>query len=424
MSPFFIMNRNTLLLIFLCLGIISCSISQKSEDNFTKPDSVQFESPLIVDSIKYKHAANTQPQKEIPLEKNEQDHEKIQIEKIPEVDFVKGIYLTAYKVASSDFENILSVADSAGINTVIFDLKNMNGDIFFRTRQKSPLVGDNLKPIVNIKETVKTLHRMNMKAVSRVVMFHDQFNAQRDSLLRPHVFGGSSWQESEKRKPSWLDSSNPIVQNYLLTLIEEISQNGVDEIQLDYIRFPTQGNINKAIFTFQQTDSLLFASDSTYVFRNKADIIMDFIARAKRICDRYDVKLTADVFAIVAWQRNADIMATGQNMRRMTQNLDFVHPMIYSSHFASDFGYREDIYNEPYFIMYKGTKLTINNTVGDCKVVPYIQSNSWKVNYKKEYMIAQIKAIEDCGASGYILWNASNRYKKTLSWIREYYETE
>jgi hypothetical protein len=423
MSPFFIMNRN-LFLILLCLGIISCSTSQKNEDNFINSDSMKVEPSLIVDSVKYEPAENTQLQKEIPEEKDEQDYIENKIDRIPDVDFVKGIYLTAYKVASRDFENILNVADSAGINTVIFDLKNMNGDVFFRMHQKLPLAGDNIKPIVNIKKTVKTLHGMNMKAVSRVVMFHDQFNAQRDSLLRPHVFSGSSWKESEKRKPSWLDSSNPIVQNYLLTLVEEISQNGVDEIQLDYIRFPTQGNISKAIFTFQQTDSLLFARDSTYVFRNKADIIADFLARAKRICDRYDVKLTADVFAIVAWQRNADIMATGQNMRRMTQNLDFVHPMIYSSHFASDFGYREDIYNEPYFIMYKGTKLTVNNTIGHCKVVPYIQSNSWRVNYKKEYMIAQIKAIEDCGASGYILWNASNRYKKTLSWIREYYETE
>ena len=404
--------------------ILSCSISQENETDSENTDSVKIEQKVKVDSIKDTLEEKEEISKILLPEKDDQDNEEIVLSKIPEIDFVRGIYLTAYKVASKDFENILDIADSAGINTVIFDLKNMNGDVFFKTHQKSPLAADNMRPIVNIKKTIKVLHERNMKAVSRVVMFHDQYNAQRDSLLRPQIFGGTSWQESEKRKPSWLDSSNPVVQNYLLSLIEEIAQNGVDEIQLDYIRFPTQGNIDQAIFDFQKNDSLFFAYDSTYVFRNKADIIANFIARAKVICLRYDVNLTADVFAIVAWQRNADIMATGQDMERMTLHLDAIHPMIYSSHFASDFGYREDIYNEPYFIMYKGTKLSLLNSKDECKVIPYIQSNSWKVNYKKEYIIAQIEAIEDLDADGYILWNASNRYKKTLSWIKEYYNPE
>ena len=411
----------SLLTLFLIFG---CSVSQRNENNSQKADSVKIEPVAIVDSVKIIPEEKTDFKKNIPTKKAADDNKEIVLTKIPEIDFVRGIYLTAYKVASRDFENIIDMADSAGINTVIFDLKNMNGDVFYRTRQKTLLAASNIRPIVNIRKTVKTLHSRNMKAVSRVVMFHDQFNARRDSLLRPHKFGGFSWQESEKRKPSWLDSSNPVVQNYLLSLIEEIAQNGVDEIQLDYIRFPTQGNINQAIFDFQKNDSLFFSQDSTYVFRNKADIIADFIARAKKICLQYDVQLTADVFAIVAWQRNADIMATGQDMKRMSQNLDAVHPMIYSSHFASDFGYREDIYNEPYFIMYKGTKLTMMNSRDECKVIRYIQSNSWKVNYKKEYMIAQIEAIEDLDADGFILWNASNRYKKTLSWIKEYYNPE
>ncbi len=96
--------------------------------------------------------------------------------------------------------------------------------------------------------------------------------------------------------------------------------------------------------------------------------------------------------------------------------------MIYSSHFADDFGYREDVYNEPYNIVYEGTRRTVNKVRGNCLVVPYIQANTWKVNYGKEYVIAQIRAVEDAGGRGYILWSSSNIYTNTLNWISEYYK--
>jgi hypothetical protein len=344
-----------------------------------------------------------------------------QIENEENKKSIKGLYLTAYKTLSSDFYKILDLADSAQINTVVFDLKNMNGEVFFRTPQNQFLTSENLKPIIDIPKVVKTLHARNMKAVSRMVMFHDMFNAKRDSTIRPQNSDGTTWIESERRGPAWLDSSHPEVQNYLLGLIEQAAKFGVDEIQMDYIRFPTQGNSENASFYFQRADSLMMEQDSTYVPRTRADIITGFLRRAKKICEKYNVTLTADVFAIVAWQRQVDISSTGQDIKRMTEYLDFIHPMIYSSHFDANFGYRENIYNEPYFILYKGTQLTKNNSTSDCGVVPYIQANTWKVNYKKEYVISQIKAIEELNAGGYILWNSSNVYTKTLTWLKEYY---
>ena len=195
---------------------------------------------------------------------------------------------------------------------------------------------------------------------------------------------------------------------------------GIDEIQLDYVRFPTQGKISEAIFAFQKEDSIKAKNDSTYIFRQKSDIIMDFVSKAKQICDKYKVTLTADVFAIVSWQRAADILATGQDIKKMTKHLDAIHPMIYSSHFAKNFGFRENLYNEPYFIVYKGIMLSKRYASSECRVIPYIQSNSWKVNYGYDYIVAQIQAVKDSNSDGYILWNASNKYYQALRWIREF----
>jgi len=397
-----------IVIVFFCFLLLSCGKKiQIDQENFNESKSTE---DTIIDTIKHT-TLKKEPDKKVISRKN----------KISFSEYTRGIYLTAYTVSSSKFYSILDSAQAAGINTVVFDLKNMNGHVFFSIPQKDLLTDEKIKPIVNIPKVIKELHKRKMKAVARVVMFHDQFIAECDSTLRPISSSGKYWKESKKRKPSWLDPSNSKVQKELLSILKKIAKSKIDEIQLDYIRFPTQGNISDAVFSFQIKDSLFAKADSNYILRAKSDIIENFIIKAKDICSKYNVGLTADVFAIIAWQRKSDIAATGQDIEKMTKHLDTIHPMIYSSHFSGNFGYREDISNEPYFIMYKATKLTKKYTETNCKVIPYIQANNWKVNYNREYIISQIKAIEDNESDGYILWNASNRYFSTLSWIKDYY---
>ena len=402
--------KNKIILILLVLIVLSsCRNSEPEVGNRIVEDEVGVEK----DSIE-----------EFP-EMVKEEVAKIEIinnasEKIKPFKFTEGLYLSAYSVVSSRFPAILDSAQAAGINTIVFDLKNMSGDVFFSVPQKGSYGRERYKTIINIPRVVKTLHDRNMRAVSRIVMFHDQFLASADSTLRPQNVDMTSWKESKRRKASWLDSSNHRVQADLLYLIEQAASGGVDEVQLDYVRFPTGGDLKNAVFQFMQDDFTAAKADSNYVMRAKPDVVEDFVGRAKEICSRYDVTLAADVFAIVAWQNRVDVANTGQDIARMTKHLDMIHPMIYSSHFADDFGYRTDVPNEPYFIMYKGTMLTKKYSDDRCRVVPYIQANRWKVDYSAEYVYAQIEAIKAAGGDGYILWNASCKYNNTLRWIKKY----
>ena len=356
----------------------------------------------------------------IQEEKIQQILPKPKIKKISSFKFTRGLYLSAYTVVTKKFFTILDSAANAGINTIVFDLKNINGDIFFSIKGDEGIKNDNIKPFINISKVVNKLHRRNIRAVARLVMFHDQYLAENDTLLRPLMENGNVWKENRNGKPAWLDSSQPDVQKRLLDIIEQVAQQGVDEIQMDYVRFPTQGKLANAQFYFQKEDSYFAKVDSNYIKRCKSDIIQKFVEKAKNICEKYKVTLTGDIFAIVAWQRKVDVQNTGQDIRKITQYLDAIHPMIYSSHFSASFGYRKNIANEPYYIVYKATKLTQKYTNKKCKVIPYIQANSWKVNYKPSYIYAQIEAVKNLNADGYILWNASNKYLKTLRWIKKY----
>ena len=394
------LHKKYFIILLLIIVVLSCRKNIKSQNNTIHSNNIV--------KAEENHVSENKPEKKKP------------VSHISPYSFTKGIYLNAYTVASKKFLPILDSAAAAGINTIVFDLKNMNGHIFFKVPLKQEKKG-RLKPIVDISSVVNILHERKMRAVGRIVMFHDQFSAEQDSTLRPkNKQTKEAWKESKRRKASWLDPSQPRVQKELINIIEDAAKSGIDEIQLDYIRFPTQGNLKNAEFYYEREDSLIALRDSTYEFRNKTDIIENFVKKVKKICSKHNIMLTGDIFAIVAWQREADVKNTGQDIKRLTKYLDAIHPMIYSSHFADNFGFRKNVSNEPYYIVFKGTKLTKRYSKPTCRIIPYIQANSWKVNYKPAYIYAQIGAVVDAKADGYILWNASNKYFKTLNWIKEY----
>lgn len=399
--PYFFMKRKFNILTIFLIAFLIFACTPKKQETIKQED--------IKDTKEKK--INIKKNKKLLVEKYKQ------IKKYSKNENTRGIYLTTYTIVGDEFENIISQADSAGINTIIFDIKNMKGELFLPVSQKSILGEDNIKISLDIASVVKTLHRRDMKAVARVVMFHNQYLSEMHPEFRPGNIDGGQWVESKRRKPSWLDPSNDLVQKRLFSLIDFVCANGIDELQMDYIRFPTQGNLDKAVFAFELKNKKGRELDSLYVDITKEDVIEGVVKKVKKICNKYDAKLAADIFAITAWQQKEDVENTGQNIERLSKHLDYLHPMVYSSHFAENFGYRKGINNEPYLIVYWTTKLSIKNSSTSCKVVPYIQGNDWKVNFKEEYVISQVEAIEASGGDGYILWNSGSRYDNSIKWI-------
>lgn len=338
----------------------------------------------------------------------------------PVPEFTQGLYVTAYTASLKKFDQLLAEAKASGINTIVFDIKEMQGDVYCEIRSDSTLHRFSEVKLWDIDTVIDKIHSYDMNAVARIVQFFNIASAKKyPELLIAHKSGGY-W--SEKRgKLTWLDSSNPLVQSDLKALIKKVADTKVDEIQLDYVRFPTEGDLSQAQFYFQKIDAEKAQTDTSYVKRQKKDIIAQYLKDLKEICDEYQIRLSADIFAIVAWQRDVDIRNTGQDISMMTPHLNHLHPMIYSSHFARNFNYRsEDIYNHPYSIVKEGLDLTRQYSHPNCKVIPYLQAFNWKVNYTKTYLFDQFKAVIDSRCPGYILWNAGNHYTQTLSWVKEW----
>ncbi len=346
--------------------------------------------------------------------------EKIGLTRRPTPDFVQALYLTAYTVSNTNkFETILQRAKSSGINTIVFDIKEMEGYVSHPIKDNPNIKYLNQNILWNIDDIVKRIHSHDMVAVVRIVQFFNISSAKMHQNLLIEHKGGGYWHEKPAR-PTWLDPSLPAVQSDLIALIDMLGKTNVDEIQLDYVRFPTEGNLANESFYFER-ENAKHMHDSTYIKKEKRHVISNYLQDLDKVCKENNVRLTADIFAIVAWQHNIDIKNTGQDIAMMTPYLSQLHPMIYSSHFASNFNYRsDDFYNKPYSIVKEGLLLAKEKTAPNCLVIPYLQAFSWKVNYTKQYLFDQFRATVDSDCKGYILWNAGNNYNRTLDWVREW----
>lgn len=319
---------------------------------------------------------------------------------------VRGLYVTANVAGGS---RILPLADSLiahGGNTIVFDIKDRQGDLSYPSRVPLALATqvDSLTPIRRPTALVRQLHERRLHVVARLSCFYDERLAAERPELRPRSISGDGapWGEG------WLDPSSPQVQDYLLDIISEVARLGVDEIQLDYVRFPTEGNLADARFAF----------DTWHLAKH--DIITEFVARARgRLIDT-NVLLAADLFGVAAWGREADLRRLGQRLPDLLPLLDVACPMLYPSHFYGPFLGIERPSDYPYYLVHAGVQrllaLAEEHGVG---VRPWLQAFPYRVSgFDAQYVTEQIHATRDAGADGWMLWHPSSRFDVALEAMR------
>lgn len=409
----------------LIVILILCSIACKHQNTKEIETDVLPDSSVIVEVELEPLSEPKEEVKKINFEyikiNNEYITQPNNIKRKTPPPFMQGLYVTAYATNRSTFDSLLVNAKKSGINTIIFDVKEMQGDVNISLKDYPQIKYISSDSFLNINKVVEKIHSYGFYAVARMVQFYNINTAKEYPYLRPQLKEGGYWQEKKDANPAWLDPSHPLVQADLLHLIDIIANSNVDEIQMDYVRFPTEGKISNAVFYYELEDEYFLKSDSTYVKREKRDVIRDYVKEVRKVCDRHNVRISADIFAIVAWQRSIDIKNTGQDIAYMSPHLHHLHPMIYSSHFSDGFIFHaNDFINKPYPIIKAAIEKTIKKMDKNCAVIPYLQAFGWRVNYNREYMYDQIKSAYDTDSKGYILWNAASSYNKALSWIKEW----
>ncbi|MBI2463717.1 hypothetical protein HYV57_02065 [Candidatus Peregrinibacteria bacterium] len=331
--------------------------------------------------------------------------EKIIFPSVPSVPNKRGIYWTGYTAGSSRALDLLGDLVKAHGNMVVFDLKETAGEIFYDT--KVPLareIGAISLRLPDVKKLVRVLHRKGVYAVARLTMFKDVILAQsRPEFAIKSKSTGKPFTSGEVRE--WVDPSNPDVQAYNIDIAKEVARMGVDEIQFDYIRFPTLGSAPDVDYYYYRDNP-----DAP-----KYEIIADFLKKAHEALEPYGVKLGIDVYGIIAWSDGDDAKATGQKVDLMAEYVDTIYPMIYPSHFGPGFGGHKNPADEPYFFIQESTK-KFNALVKDkAKIVPWLQGFPYRTsNFGVSYVQSQIKALRDLDMHSFVIWSAANKYDVSL----------
>lgn len=193
----------------------------------------------------------------------------------------------------------------------------------------------------------------------------------------------------------WVDASHPDVLAHNEQVLRELVQAGIDEINLDYIRYPTE---------YAPASIGLTGSE-------KADRIEQFLLMARRVIDEEgaQTKLGISTYAILGWNFPVNFEPLGQDIARFASLVDVISPMAYPATFAPGSYYNPAKHprSRMYYLVYR-TLTGYAELLGDdaWKIRPWIQG----YGITQKNLQDQIDAVFDAGFCGFTLWNASNEY--------------
>ena len=306
----------------------------------------------------------------------------------------KGMHLTVYAAASQFHKTKTNdLLDNTEMNAVVIDIKEIDGDISVKN------VADGLSystKVPSVLPFLKEVKSKGMYAIARIVVFRDNVMPRKKPELAVKNPDGSIWQD--RKQLTWLNPYKQGAVDYILELAEKTADMGFDEIQFDYIRFPSDGNTKNCRYGVEHSSTTASAA------------IVDFLKQAKKRLSPKGIKISIDVFGLTTTEKTD--MGIGQKIVEMTEQVDYVSPMIYPSHYNNGEYGIPNPNKEPYrtvYIALQGAKKRIPVE----KLRPWLQDFSMKgVKYGPEEIKAQIQACYDCDVKTWLLWNAACKYTK------------
>lgn len=308
---------------------------------------------------------------------------------------IRGVHASGYTWASPVLKDpIMQMIADGLINTIEIDLKDENGEVWYRTGVEFAHDIGAVNELWDLEAVVDELHSFGVRVIGRLVVFRDP------KLASYAVSSGRLDLVVQKPDGSPYDQYggftnlfNTDVWDYNIALAEEAALLGVDDILYDYIRRPDE-NIERMSFPGQGDAS-------------PEDAIVGFLEASLTRVHEAGARLGASVFGIAATRPDE----IAQDIPRMAETVDYVAPMVYPSHWGpGEYGVANPN-SSPYDITYRSL-LDFQEQVGSsgATVVAWLQDFSLGVEYGPEEVRAQIDAAADAGVLDFLLWDAAATY--------------
>jgi hypothetical protein len=312
----------------------------------------------------------------------------------PYPEEMRGVHVTM-ALASLDgkLDEYLALTQE-GLNTIELDVKDENGEVGFRAKVPLARQIGSARTYYDAEEVVEKVRAEGVYLVGRVVVMEDPLLSSQRPTYAIRNADGSVWRNSAGL--GWANPYDQRVWKYNVDIAVEAARAGFDEIQFDYIRFPTDGNIQSAVYAGKRQEK-------------RHATIARFLEYARGRLEPLGVRMSADVFGLSA-TRN---MGIGQTPRKLARYLDAIYPMVYPSHYGPGELGLEDPNAEPG----RTVALSLRDFAADLtgqktRLVPWLQDFSLGREYSKDDVRLQILAARDASTDGYLLWNPSGIYTR------------
>lgn len=307
---------------------------------------------------------------------------------------VKGIYIPFGLLALPDkITELLDMVDHTELNAVVVDVKGDRGRLAYQSQMPlAQAVGAFQAGLLDIREFLRQAQARHIYTIARLVQFKDPILAQGRPDLAVKTPSGDLWIDGEGL--AWVDPFQREVWDYNIAIAREVAALGFDEIQVDYVRFPSDGSISTAHYSRENTSTV------------RGAIIPAYLAELQSALLPYGVYLSADVFGLTVAAH--DEMGIGQYLEDLVPYLDYLCPMIYPSTWTSGNLGLQDPSATPYQTVRLSSEMALRRS--PVRVRPWLQAY-W---YGLPEMLAQKQAAEDAGAAGWSFWNAAGVYDAAL----------
>ena len=311
----------------------------------------------------------------------------------------KALYLSFYGIGSHALRDpVLALASRGSINALVIDMKGDRGLIPYPSSVAlAASVGANrIITVKDIRGLVQDLHSRGLYLISRIVVFKDNPLAEARPDLAVKSSANKLWRDREGL--AWLDPSKKEAWTYSLDIAVEAAHNGFDEIQFDYVRFPDAKGV---AYSVPNTE------------HNRVAALSGFLTEARARLSPLNVFLAADVFGYIPWNTNdTDI---GQRIEKMAPLVDYLCPMLYPSGFQFGIpGFRIPVAHPYEIVRLSLDRAALRSGLAPVHFRPWLQAFRDYAFDKRVFgpaeIAAQIRASQEFGSDGWMLWNPHNVY--------------
>src|SRR3989338_9491371 len=338
------------------------------------------------------------------------------LENAPEI--VKAVYATGWSGGSIQKLNyLIELIKKTELNAIVIDIKDYSGNLSYDTDVElaEKYGAEKEIKIIRPNAMLKKLHDEGIYVIARQTVFQDPVLAKaRPDLALTSSSTGKQWLDN--KKVMWVDPAGKEIWDYNIAIAKDALVRGFDEVNFDYIRFASDGNLDDIKYPFWDEKTL------------KRYVIRDFFKYLRQSLP--EARISADLFGLVTV--NYGDMGIGQNIDDAYHYFDAVAPMVYPSHYHAGFnGYQNPVLH-PYDVVYASileahkrleqykikaetSTSTEKYLVKEPQLRPWLQDFDLGTNYDAGKVRAQINAVYDAATGtpmGWMLWDPSNNYTK------------